>query len=163
VIDAAGKDVPERWKPGQRVGAGWHAWHCFSCDNCRRGDFFACQTGAQVTGISFDSGYADYLVAPATALARVPAELPAPDAAPRPRGRCRARARQLSRRAATGGPGGATSSGPSPWGGSAPGGPSTRRGWGSAPPRSPGERTKSPSPGSPARPPTSTAGPPPPP
>src|SRR5204862_849852 len=59
-----------------------HAWHCLSCDNCRRGDFFACQTGAQVTGVSFDGGYADYLVAPATALARVPAELPAPDAAP---------------------------------------------------------------------------------
>ena len=82
VIDAAGQDVPERWQPGQRVGVGWHAWHCFSCDNCRRGDFFACQTGAQVTGISFDGGYADYLVAPATALARVPAQLPAPDAAP---------------------------------------------------------------------------------
>ena len=82
VIDAVGKDVPERWKPGQRVGVGWHAWHCFSCDNCRRGDFFACQTGAQVTGISFDGGYADYLVTPATALARVPAQLPAPDAAP---------------------------------------------------------------------------------
>jgi len=82
VIDAAGQDVPERWQPGQRVGVGWHAWHCFSCDNCRRGDFFACQAGAQVTGISFDGGYADYLVTPATALARVPAQLPAPDAAP---------------------------------------------------------------------------------
>ena len=82
VIDAVGKDVPGRWKHGQRVGVGWHAWHCFSCDNCRRGDFFACQTGAQVTGISFDGGYADYLVAPATALARVPAELPALDTAP---------------------------------------------------------------------------------
>src|SRR3954470_19855334 len=82
VIDAVGKDVPGRWQAGQRVGVGWHAWHCLSCDNCRRGDFFACQTGAQVTGISFDGGYADYLVAPATALARVPAELPAPDAAP---------------------------------------------------------------------------------
>jgi D-arabinose 1-dehydrogenase-like Zn-dependent alcohol dehydrogenase len=35
-----------------------------------------------VTGISFDGGYADYLIAPATAVALVPAELPAPDAAP---------------------------------------------------------------------------------
>jgi len=26
VIDAVGKDVSERWKPGQRVGVGWHAW-----------------------------------------------------------------------------------------------------------------------------------------
>src|SRR5689334_5680834 len=82
VIDAVGKDVPGRWQAGQRVGVGWHAWHCLSCDNCRRGDFFACQTGAQVTGISFDGGYADYLVTPATALARVPAQLPAADAAP---------------------------------------------------------------------------------
>src|SRR3954469_21100620 len=82
VIDTVGKEVPERWQPGQRVGVGWHAWHCLSCDNCRRADFFACQTGVQVTGISFDGGYADYVVAPATALARVPAQLPAPDAAP---------------------------------------------------------------------------------
>ena len=28
VIDAVGQDVPEQWKPGQRVGVGWHAWHC---------------------------------------------------------------------------------------------------------------------------------------
>src|SRR5258708_2319703 len=30
VIDAAGQDVTERWQPGQRVGVGWPAWHCFS-------------------------------------------------------------------------------------------------------------------------------------
>src|SRR4029453_18851230 len=81
-IDAAGQGVPGRWQPGQRVGVGWHAWHCGYCDNCRRGDFFACQTGAQVTGVSLDGGYAHYLVPPAPALARVPAQLPAPDAAP---------------------------------------------------------------------------------
>jgi D-arabinose 1-dehydrogenase-like Zn-dependent alcohol dehydrogenase len=82
VIDAVGKDVPPRWQAGQRVGVGWHAWHCGSCDPCRRGDFFACQTGVQVTGISFDGGYAEYMVTPATALAVVPEGLPAPDAAP---------------------------------------------------------------------------------
>lgn len=82
VIDAVGKGVPLRWKVGQRVGVGWHAWHCSYCDPCRRGDFFACQTGVQVTGISFDGGYADYMVAPATALALVPAELAPFDAAP---------------------------------------------------------------------------------
>ncbi len=82
VIDAVGKDVPGRWKPGQRVGVGWHAWHCGYCDSCRRGDFFACQTGVKITGIAFDGGYADYMIAPATALALVPAELPAADAAP---------------------------------------------------------------------------------
>jgi alcohol dehydrogenase/propanol-preferring alcohol dehydrogenase len=82
VIDAVGKDVPARWQAGQRVGVGWHAWHCGHCDPCRRGDFFACQTGVQVTGISFDGGYADYMIAPATAVALVPADLPAADAAP---------------------------------------------------------------------------------
>jgi hypothetical protein len=35
-----------------------------------------------VTGISLDGGYADYMVAPATGLARVPVQFPAPDAAP---------------------------------------------------------------------------------
>jgi D-arabinose 1-dehydrogenase-like Zn-dependent alcohol dehydrogenase len=82
IIDAVGPNVPQRWTAGQRVGVGWHAWHCGYCDNCRRGDFFACQTGVQVTGIAIDGGYADYMIAPTTALAVVPAELPAADAAP---------------------------------------------------------------------------------
>ena len=82
VIDAVGADVPARWAVGLRVGIGWHAWHCGSCDNCRRGDFFACQTGAKITGLSLDGGYADYMIAPYTALALVPSELPPADAAP---------------------------------------------------------------------------------
>ena len=82
VIDALGKDVPPRWKAGQRVGIGWHAWHCGYCDSCRRSEFFACQTGVQVTGISFDGGYAEYMIAPATGLAEVPEELESLDAAP---------------------------------------------------------------------------------
>jgi D-arabinose 1-dehydrogenase-like Zn-dependent alcohol dehydrogenase len=82
MIDAVGKDVPPRWQAGQRVGVGWHAWHCHYCDPCRRGSFFACQTGVQVTGISFDGGYADYMIAPTTALALIPSDLPAADAAP---------------------------------------------------------------------------------
>src|SRR5438094_9777769 len=56
-IDAVGSGVPTRWTLGQRVGVGWHAWHCGYCDPCRRGDFFACLTGPQVTGLSFDGGY----------------------------------------------------------------------------------------------------------
>lgn len=82
MIDAVGKDVPARWQSGQRVGVGWHAWHCGWCDTCRRGDFFACETGAHVTGISFDGGYAEYMVAPATAVALVPEGLAAAEAAP---------------------------------------------------------------------------------
>src|SRR5262249_40388391 len=59
--------------PGHRVGAGWHGGYCGHCDHCRRGEFFACVTG-QVTGLTFDGGYAEYLVAPASAVARMPAE-----------------------------------------------------------------------------------------
>ena len=82
VIDAVGRDVPPRWQAGQHVGVGWHAWHCGWCDPCRRGDSFVCRTGLKVTGISFDGGYADFMVAPATALALVPEGLAAADAAP---------------------------------------------------------------------------------
>src|SRR6059036_4304149 len=81
VIDTVGPDVPD-WKSGQRVGVGWHASHCGHCDPCRRGDFFACQVELLTTGISFDGGYAEYMVAPAEALALVPDELSAVDGAP---------------------------------------------------------------------------------
>jgi len=79
-IDAIGADVT-LWKPGQRVGVGWHGGHCFQCDPCRRGDFLLCKF-AKVTGISFDGGYAEYLVAPAEAVAAMPDELPVAEAAP---------------------------------------------------------------------------------
>jgi D-arabinose 1-dehydrogenase-like Zn-dependent alcohol dehydrogenase len=81
VIDAVGPGVAAGWTVGQKVGVGWHGGYCGHCDPCRRGDFFACVTG-QVTGISFDGGYADYMIAPVSAVARMPAELPPVDAAP---------------------------------------------------------------------------------
>jgi D-arabinose 1-dehydrogenase-like Zn-dependent alcohol dehydrogenase len=80
VIDALGAGVTG-WQPGQRVGVGWNGGYCGQCDHCRRGDFFACVTGP-VTGITYDGGYAEYLVAPASAVARIPADLPAVEAAP---------------------------------------------------------------------------------
>ena len=79
-IDAVGSGVAG-YEPGQRVGVGWNGGYCGRCDHCRRGEFFACVTG-QVTGITFDGGYAEYLIAPASAVARMPAELPPVDAAP---------------------------------------------------------------------------------
>ena len=72
----------EGWKTGQRVGVGWHGGHCGYCDSCRRGDFFACQIALLTTGISFDGGYAEYLNAPAKALASMPDELSAVESAP---------------------------------------------------------------------------------
>jgi D-arabinose 1-dehydrogenase-like Zn-dependent alcohol dehydrogenase len=70
------------WKTGQRVGVGWHGGNCGYCDPCRRGEFFGCEVALLTTGISFDGGYAEYLVVPAQALARVPDELSGIDAAP---------------------------------------------------------------------------------
>ncbi len=80
LIDAIGSGVAG-WTPGQRVGVGWHGGHCGDCDACRRGDFFACQY-AQVTGVTRDGGYADFMVAPVRALALLPEELLAVEAAP---------------------------------------------------------------------------------
>src|SRR5213596_3798274 len=80
-VDAVGAGVAQ-WKPGQRVGVGWHGGHCGHCDACRSGNYFGCLVALQITGISFDGGYADYMVAPAIALALVPEDLSAVEAAP---------------------------------------------------------------------------------
>jgi D-arabinose 1-dehydrogenase-like Zn-dependent alcohol dehydrogenase len=80
IVDAVGPDVP-LFKVGQRVGLGWHGGHCNYCAPCRRGDFILCENG-QIPGISFDGGYADYVVAPANALALIPDDLSDIDAAP---------------------------------------------------------------------------------
>ncbi|MGH9779069.1 MAG: alcohol dehydrogenase [Candidatus Acidiferrales bacterium] len=81
IIDAVGESVGA-WRVGQRVGVGWHGGHCGYCDSCRRGDFVTCQIAPQITGISYDGGYADYMIAPATVLALIPEGLSAVDAAP---------------------------------------------------------------------------------
>lgn len=80
LIDAIGPGVAG-WEPGQKVGVGWNGGYCGYCDHCRRGEFFACVRG-QVTGVSFDGGYAEYMLAPASAVARMPDDLPPVEAAP---------------------------------------------------------------------------------
>src|SRR5438552_4367746 len=79
-VDAVGGNVIE-WKEGQRVGVGWHGGHCFVCAQCKRGDFAMC-VNRKVTGFDFDGGYAEYMIAPAAALAAIPDELPAQEAGP---------------------------------------------------------------------------------
>jgi D-arabinose 1-dehydrogenase-like Zn-dependent alcohol dehydrogenase len=81
IVDALGEGVSQ-FKVGQRVGVGWHGGNCGHCDNCRRGDYFACTVDLKVTGISFDGGYGEYMIAPAIAVARVPNELSPVDGAP---------------------------------------------------------------------------------
>jgi D-arabinose 1-dehydrogenase-like Zn-dependent alcohol dehydrogenase len=79
-IDAVGPDVT-LWKPGQRVGVGWHGGHCFRCDPCRRGDFINCRN-EQITAITVDGGYAEYTIAREEAVAAIPEDLLAAEAAP---------------------------------------------------------------------------------
>ncbi len=79
-IDAVGNRAGN-WKAGDRVGVGWHGGHCFVCNACRHGQFLNCEK-AQVTGISYDGGYAEYVVVPQEAVARIPDKLDAVNAGP---------------------------------------------------------------------------------
>jgi D-arabinose 1-dehydrogenase-like Zn-dependent alcohol dehydrogenase len=80
VIDAMGEGVIG-WRVGQRVGVGWFGGNCGRCESCRRGWLIDCRT-LRVPGISYDGGYAEAMVAPASALAAIPDELEAAKAAP---------------------------------------------------------------------------------
>jgi D-arabinose 1-dehydrogenase-like Zn-dependent alcohol dehydrogenase len=80
VVDAVGEGV-EDIKPGDRVGVGWFGGSCFRCDPCRRGDFIECEN-LKISGISYDGGYAESVVVPLDALARIPDDLSSEDAAP---------------------------------------------------------------------------------
>ena len=80
-IDAVGPETIGL-KIGQRVGVGWNGGYCGYCNSCRHGDHFACQTSTQVTGVSRDGGYAEYMLAPAEAVAIAPEALSPIEAAP---------------------------------------------------------------------------------
>jgi len=69
------------WKVGDRVGVGWHGGHCFECRACRAGDFIGCERG-HIAGLTIDGGYAEFMIAPQEALARIPDSLSAVEAAP---------------------------------------------------------------------------------
>ncbi len=81
VIDAVGAGVLG-WQTGQRAGVGWHGGHCGYCDSCRRGDFVTCSKGRQITGLTRDGGYADYVIVSAGGLVAIPDELSPEEAAP---------------------------------------------------------------------------------
>ena len=79
-VEKVGANVTE-WKKGDRVGVGWHGGHCFVCNACRKGLFINCER-QQITGISYDGGYAEYVMVPHEAAARIPEKLDAAEAAP---------------------------------------------------------------------------------
>jgi D-arabinose 1-dehydrogenase-like Zn-dependent alcohol dehydrogenase len=79
-IDEVGPHVTA-WKKGQKVGVGWHGGHDFTCIQCRRGDFINC-ANEKWTGIHYDGGYAEYMLAPWEAVAAMPDSLDPVEAAP---------------------------------------------------------------------------------
>jgi D-arabinose 1-dehydrogenase-like Zn-dependent alcohol dehydrogenase len=79
-IDGVGQGVTA-WKMNDRVGVGWHGGHCFECTACRKGLFLNC-VREKITGISFDGGYAEYVVVPEESLARMPDGLSPVEAGP---------------------------------------------------------------------------------
>ncbi len=81
VIDALGAGV-SGWEKGQRAGVGWHGGHCGYCNSCQRGDYVTCSKGRQITGLTCDGGYTEYMIVSAAALAAIPDEISATDAAP---------------------------------------------------------------------------------
>ena len=69
------------WEIGQRVAIGWFGGSDGYCDACREGDAVNCPQ-LQVPGVAYPGGYADAMVVPSIALARIPDELTAVEAAP---------------------------------------------------------------------------------
>jgi D-arabinose 1-dehydrogenase-like Zn-dependent alcohol dehydrogenase len=80
LIDEVGPGGTQ-WKKGQRVGVGWHGGQDGVCLACRRGDFVNCAQ-LKVTGLSYDGGYQEYMIAPVEALAHMPESLDPAEAAP---------------------------------------------------------------------------------
>src|SRR6266436_533765 len=79
-IDALGEGV-SGWKIGQRVGVGFLGGHCGVCQSCRRGDFVTC-TDQPISGVHYDGGYAEVMLAIPSGLVAIPDDLSSADAAP---------------------------------------------------------------------------------
>jgi alcohol dehydrogenase, propanol-preferring len=79
-IDALGSGV-QGWAVGQRVGVGFLGGSCGYCEFCRNGDLVNCRN-QEYTGIHYDGGYAEVMIAKASGLVSIPDDLSLVDAAP---------------------------------------------------------------------------------
>ncbi|MFI1165453.1 alcohol dehydrogenase catalytic domain-containing protein [Streptomyces sp. NPDC020801] len=81
-IDQLGEGAREQgWQTGDRVAVGWFGGSCGHCTPCRQGDFIVC-VNLKVPGWAYDGGFAERVIAPVDALARIPGGLAASDAGP---------------------------------------------------------------------------------
>lgn len=68
-------------KTGDRVGVPWLHWSCGACEFCETGNENLC-TQQQITGVTVDGGYSEYVKAPASHATPIPEELDSYEAAP---------------------------------------------------------------------------------
>lgn len=80
-IEELGEGLQNVWRVGDRVAVGWFGGNCGHCTPCRQGDFIVCEN-LEVPGWAYDGGYAEKVIAPTRALARIPETLSVTDAAP---------------------------------------------------------------------------------
>ena len=66
---------------GDRVGVPWVHWTCGECAFCREGNENLC-VKQQITGVTVDGGYAEFVKAPASHALKIPDGLSSIDAAP---------------------------------------------------------------------------------
>jgi D-arabinose 1-dehydrogenase-like Zn-dependent alcohol dehydrogenase len=80
VVEAVGEKVD--WpQPGMRVGMPWLFSSCGHCPACLAGDETMC-AAAQITGVTTDGGYQEFMLAPARHVSLLPDGLDFADAAP---------------------------------------------------------------------------------
>ncbi|MGK4579391.1 alcohol dehydrogenase [Kitasatospora sp. HPMI-4] len=80
-VEELGEGTQEQWQQGDRVAVGWFGGSCHHCTPCRQGDFIVCEN-LKVPGWTYDGGFAEKVIAPADALARIPDGIAATDAGP---------------------------------------------------------------------------------
>ncbi|MDC4168404.1 NAD(P)-dependent alcohol dehydrogenase [Photobacterium damselae] len=73
VISSVGKNV-HNLKIGQEVGLGWNSDYCHTCSSCMGGDHNLCDS-AEITMLGRDGGFAEKVVANASAVIPIPASL----------------------------------------------------------------------------------------
>jgi propanol-preferring alcohol dehydrogenase len=66
---------------GDRVGVPWIFWSCGECEMCREGNENLCAK-QQITGVTVDGGYAEFVKAPARHATKIPGALSSIEAAP---------------------------------------------------------------------------------
>jgi propanol-preferring alcohol dehydrogenase len=71
----------EHLQIGDRVGVPWLHWSCGECEFCREGNENLC-VRQQITGVTVDGGFAEFVKAPASHALKIPGQISSSAAAP---------------------------------------------------------------------------------